>query len=96
MIEQTLEEWEKKLRQKGFGEGYLEGFREGFQEGLLKGQKAAALEIQKLLLDIMRQRFGRIPQTVQKRIKAVTSLPELRKLSRRILSASSLDELGLG
>jgi hypothetical protein len=61
-----------------------EARREGKVEGLRKA-----------VLAILRQRFGRVPQAVRKRVKEISSLPELRKLTRRILAANSLQETGL-
>lgn len=84
MLEQTLEEWGQKLRK----EGRREGRKEGLEEGQLKG-------MQKLLLEMLRDRFGPVPQSVRQRLGEVSSQDEMRRISRRILKARSLEDTGL-
>jgi predicted transposase YdaD len=62
--------------------------REERQEGEIRG-------MQKLVLSILRQRFGPVPQVARQRVKEVSSTRELDELSRRILSADSLQQTGL-
>lgn len=80
MLEETFKEWEQKMRR--------EGRREGRQEGEVQG-------MQKVALDLLRQRFGPVPQNVRERVRALSSSSELRKLTRRILTAKSLQDTGL-
>jgi predicted transposase YdaD len=86
---ETLQEGLREGRQKGHQQGRREGRREGRQEGLAEG-------MQKLILQLMTQRFGRLPAAVRKRVEEISSIQELRKLGRRILRASSLEEMRLG
>ncbi|HEV8577505.1 MAG TPA: Rpn family recombination-promoting nuclease/putative transposase [Thermoanaerobaculia bacterium] len=48
-----------------------------------------------VLLELLIARFGRLPQTVRNQVKQITSIQELKKLSRRVLKAKSLQEMGL-
>ncbi|HSK75299.1 MAG TPA: Rpn family recombination-promoting nuclease/putative transposase [Thermoanaerobaculia bacterium] len=84
MLEETVREWGQKMRQ----EGRLEGRREGRREGEVEG-------LQKAVLTMLRQRFGRVPQTVRERVREISSTAELTKLTRRILTANSLQETGI-
>jgi predicted transposase YdaD len=99
MLEETFKEFERKVRQEARQEGRREGRREGRQEGREEGQqkarKEAQVEMQKLVLEMLRDRFGPVPQAARQRVKGISSLPELRKLTRRILTANSLQETGL-
>ena len=84
MLEETFREWERKMLQQG----RREGRREGRQEGPIEG-------LQKAVLEMLRQRFGRVPQAVRQRVREISSSSELTKLTRRILTANSLQETGL-
>jgi predicted transposase YdaD len=72
-----------------------ETLREWGQKMLQQGRQEGQLEMQKLVLEMLRDRFGSIPQTARQRIKEISSLPELRKFARRVLTANSLQETGL-
>jgi hypothetical protein len=48
-----------------------------------------------VLLRLLSRRFETLPAGVAKRISAIDSAEELAGLAERVLSASSLEELGL-
>ena len=81
MLEENLIRWRDRIRE--------EARREGRQEGQILG-------LQKLLLQQMNLRFGRLPTNVRRRIEGISSLQELRKLGRRVLRAKTLEDMGLG
>ena len=58
--------------------------REGRVEGM-----------QRLLLNLMKQRFGPLPLPVRRQIREISSVSELEGLAGRLLTASSLADLGL-
>jgi hypothetical protein len=62
---------------------------EARQEGEIEGMR-------KLLLYSMTQRFGRLPPRVRKRVEEISSARELRRLTQRVLVATSLKEMSLG
>jgi hypothetical protein len=71
------------------------------EENMLRWQKQARREgeirgLQAMLLDLLTQRFGRLPATARRQVEATTSLSELRKLGRKVLRAKTLDAMGLG
>lgn len=84
MLEQTFRDWERQIRR----EERKEGRQEGRQEGQIEG-------MQKLILSMLRQRFGPVPKVVRQRVKEISSPKELDQLSRRILTAGSLQQTGL-
>jgi hypothetical protein len=49
-----------------------------------------------MLRELMILRFGRLPQRVLRRLKNISSLEELEKLTRKVVTAGSLGEMGLG
>lgn len=61
---------------------------EGWREGV--GQGA-----QKVLLRLLTRRFGRLPVAVRRRIEEIDSVDHLIRLAERVLTARSLEDLGL-
>ena len=58
-------------------------------------RREAALEVRRrVLLEQMTARFGRLPHEVRSQVEQITSAEELRKLSRRVLKAKSLQDMG--
>src|SRR4030095_79186 len=62
--------------------------KEGRQEGLIKG-------MQRVLLQQLRSRFGRLPKGVRQQVEQITSIPELEKLTQKVLRSKSLQEMGI-
>jgi Putative transposase, YhgA-like/Domain of unknown function (DUF4351) len=102
MLEETLIEWRNKVleeRNKILEEGRQEVHRarrearreagKARREGRLEGRR-------ELLLQQMTLRFGRLPKKVRSQVEQITSPQKLNGLSKRILSAKSLQDLGLG
>lgn len=48
-----------------------------------------------LLLRLLGKRFGPLPENVRRRVETITSLDLLTELAERVLSAHSLEEMGL-
>lgn len=61
-----------------------EGWRQGMEQGA-----------QKVLLRLLTQRFGRLPAGVRRRIEEIDSVDRLVRLAERVLTARSLEDLGL-
>jgi predicted transposase/invertase (TIGR01784 family) len=88
MLEETLREWQDRARREGRKEGRKEGRREGREEGMLNGSR-------RIVLRQIERRFGTLPEQMKARINALSS-QELEKVADQILTANSLQELGLG
>jgi uncharacterized protein DUF4351 len=85
MLEETLIKWREQIaRQAG-----REARREALREGRLQARR-------EMLLELLTQRFGRLPANVRRQIEGISSIQELRKLGRKVLRAKSLEEMGLG
>ncbi|HEX4966264.1 MAG TPA: hypothetical protein VF173_35980 [Thermoanaerobaculia bacterium] len=48
-----------------------------------------------LLLHVLAMRFGPLPEGVQRKVETINSWSRLNKLAERVLSAHSLEEMGL-
>jgi hypothetical protein len=71
--------WEEKVEARGV------------ELGLARGLEAA----HEILLRLLRTRFATLPGQAVERIQAITSTEELGSLAERLLTARSLEELGL-
>jgi predicted transposase YdaD len=60
------------------------GREEGRKEGL-----------QEVLLHLLGKRFGPLPEKVRRQVETISSLDRLTELAERVLSAHSLEEMGL-
>ena len=58
-------------------------------------EKGRQKGMQSILLHMLQQRFKALPPAAVARISAMTSSKELERLGDRLLSARSLEELGL-
>ena len=83
MIEENMKAWRRRMQ----AEARQEGRREGKDEGRIEGMR-------EVLLGLMKQRFGRVPLKIRAQIKALDSQEELRRLSAKLLSAGSFEEMG--
>jgi predicted transposase YdaD len=63
---------------------------EGRAKGYILGQMLA---LQGILLRLGRKRFGRLSPRVKKTILAITHVPRLKRLTDRILTATSWQDL---
>jgi predicted transposase YdaD len=63
----------------------------GMERGLEKGLRA----LRKVLLSLLEQKFGPIPEATRTRVEAISSLERLTRLSERVLTARSLAALRL-
>ena len=83
-------------REEGRREGLQEGREEGIQEGLKEGRKEGMEQgAHQVLLRLLGRRFGPLPETVRRQVETISSLDRLTELAERVLSAHSLEEMGL-
>jgi predicted transposase/invertase (TIGR01784 family) len=69
----------------------IKGREEGMAEGRVEGA-IAALRVTLLLQ--LREKFGEIPQDVEKQIESIESIEKLNLLLKQVVKANSLSELG--
>jgi hypothetical protein len=70
---------------------------ETFKEWERRAKREGRLEATRyILLRQIRHRFGRVPKAVREQVNAISSLRDLEKITDKILTAGSLQELGLG
>ena len=81
------------MRESGFitdwiEDGIQQGLEQERQQGLQQGKQA-------LLIRLLATKFGELPQSVTDQIQGMTTNEELDQLGIRILTAESLEEMGL-
>ncbi len=74
-----------QMRESGFITDWIE---DGIQQGLQQGKQA-------LLIQQLMAKFGELPQSVTEQIHGMTTEEELDQLGIRLLTADSLEEIGL-
>jgi flagellar biosynthesis/type III secretory pathway protein FliH len=79
--------WSERLKAEGKREGLKLGKQEGRQEGVRS--------LQQVLVRILEQRFGPLPERVHNQVEAIDSLRRLTRLLERVLTVGSLRELRL-
>jgi hypothetical protein len=68
--------------------GLAQGLEQGLERGLTQGRQLT-------LLRLLRRRFGDMPPAAEKRLREITDPVALDDLTDRLLTAASLEELGL-
>lgn len=84
--------------EKGLQAGRRAGLKEGLQTGRREGQERlqeALQAMRRVLLGLLEQRFGPLPETTCQKVEAISSLDRLTRLSERALTARSLAALRL-
>jgi hypothetical protein len=69
--------------------------RKGIEKGRIEGRIEVLDALRGVLLDVVTARFGLPAKSAVHRIQSIDSLDDLRALTRRALSVSTIDELGL-
>ena len=83
----------EQMRQSGFITDWIE---EGIQQGLERERQQERQQGKRLLLiQQLMAKFGDLPQSVTEQIHGMTTEEELDQLGIRILTAESLEEMGL-
>lgn len=87
MLAERVKQWTREWKE----EGRQEGLRMGREEGREEGIRA----FQDFLLSEMVERFGSVPEATRRRVEEIQDLDRLKKLGKRLLSATSPADLGL-
>jgi hypothetical protein len=83
--------WSERLEAKGMERG----LEKGRETGLLEGQQRGLRALRKVLLRLLEQRFGPLPEETRAQVEAISSLERLTRLSERALTVRSLATLRL-
>lgn len=87
-VEAMMMTWADEIEAKGLEKGLEKGLQKGLRKGRLQGMRG-------LVLHLLSQRFGAPSEQARRRIDAITSSRELRRLAERLVRVDSAEELGL-
>ncbi len=68
--------------------GIEKGIVQGVEQGILRGER-------KTLLRLLERKFAPLPDSVRTRLEAITNAEELERLTDTILTAETLEDMGL-
>jgi len=80
-----FQEEARQMRESNFIEDWI-------QQGIQRGAQQKA---QSVLIHLLIAKFGKLPRSVERKIRSITNEAELDQLILRILTANTLDEMGL-
>ena len=83
-----IADWVKEDIPQRFQLGFQLGFLLGFEQGFKQGKRD-------LLIKQLMAKFGELPQPVTDQIQGMTTNEELDQLGIHLLTAESLEEMGL-
>jgi len=84
------------VRDRNRREEVLKMGRTAAQALMEEGEVRGALRTrQEVLLELMQDKFGSVPDRVERQIKAIRDMNRLRELTRRVPKANSVDEIGI-
>jgi hypothetical protein len=88
--------WEQWGIEKGMALGLEQGRKEGKEEGRQEGRQEGRREAHcEMLWDLLASRFGPLDGALRQRLAAIDSVDALRALTRRALTAGTLEEVGI-
>jgi hypothetical protein len=83
--------WAERMEAEYTRKGIEQGLAEGLAEGLGKGIEA----LRGVVLRLLKQRFGPVPETVRSKVEAIQEIEPLSHLAERVYEVDSIDEMGL-
>ena len=60
-----------------------------------KGEAKGREGVREILLLLLAERFGPLPEGARRQVEEISSLQRLTQLAKRVLTAHSLEEMGL-
>ena len=88
--------WADKFLKQGEEKGIKKGREQGLEQGLEQGREAGLLEGKReALLRQLEAKFGPLPEGTTTRVESIDSASELDDYLERILTARSLQKMGL-
>ena len=86
--------WAEQLEKK-YSKSFREAYQEGRQEARQEERQAAVENLRKLVLRLIEQRFGPVPEATRRKIEEIDSSRRLTSIAEKILVVSSLNKLRL-
>jgi len=83
--------WAEKMEVEYTEKGVRKGLQEGVAQGIAQGVEA----LHRVVLRLLSQRFGSVPEPVRQKVEAIDSIDSLSRLAAKVLEVQSIDDMGL-
>ncbi|HSL84468.1 MAG TPA: DUF4351 domain-containing protein [Thermoanaerobaculia bacterium] len=83
--------WAEKLEARGVERG----IEQGIEQGIERGRKEGVQQLQTLVLNQMKRRFGSVPATTERKVRRIESAERLSRLGEQLFEARNVEELEL-
>ncbi len=84
----------RKGMELGIQKGIQEGLQKGIQEGVEKGRlEGAVASLRQAVLDVLKERFGRVPRSVRTYVQGISDLGRLNELVRQAVHVDRPQDL---
>ena len=87
--------WAEKMEVEYTEKGVQRGLQQGVAQGIAQGVAQGVEALHRVVLRLLSQRFGAVPETVQRKVEAIDSMDSLSNLAAKVLEAKSIDDMGL-
>ena len=67
------------------------GIQQGLQQGITQGIEA----LRRVVLRLLNQRFGEVPESVRRKVEAIDDTEPLAELAEKVYEVRSIDDMGL-
>jgi hypothetical protein len=85
MLAESIDRWNRELREEGVQEGLQKGVQEGLQKGVQEGEA-------RMLLQLLRLKFGSLTPEIEERVGSANA-DSLLEWGARVLSAGTLADI---
>jgi predicted transposase/invertase (TIGR01784 family) len=93
MLAESIDRWNREIREEGLQEGLQKGLQEGLQKGLQKGLQEGRQEGEaRLVLRQLRLKFGPLEPEIEERVRSADA-DRLLQWGERVLTAESLQDI---
>jgi predicted transposase YdaD len=93
MLAESIDRWNRQIREEGRQEGWQEGRQEGHQEGRQEGWQEGRQEGEALVvLRLLRRKFGLLAPETEERVRSADAA-RLLDWSERVLTAERLEDV---
>jgi hypothetical protein len=96
-IRQMEDTWLGRAEEQGFKKGEAKGLAKGLAKGKIQGFREGKAEtvdrMRRMVLQRVERRFGAVPESVEARVQAITSIETLARLMEKLPSLRSAEDL---
>ena len=96
-VRQMEQTWMSRAEEQGFKKGKAVGLEKGkdlgFRKGKTEGKAEAVDRMRRMVLQRIERRFGAVPEPIEAKVRAISSIEALGRLLEKVPSLQSADDL---